>query len=1216
LTLKMLYVSMVAMKDTGTMEFHVSRRARDRYSFDEAIFSSAGNVVFANFHAARVFAQKMNRKRDLKKHPEEAVKPGHIAAMGLIDETLHYMVWLYRRDVNGNAMKDALDSLYVSLGREEVDKALRTFTDEFPPVAVYRGETSTDAYLEGATGDTPNRLIALEEMLLLWLANMNPAFAPFMELFDETLLRKTTVYPHIISGLRTYFDGQGTFGPGGLHLIDILRSPAVNVPHSLSGQLEYLRTHWGVLLKTFIRRILKGIDLIKEEEKQTFQGPGPAKAYSYKDRDTGLAMELEAERFSPDLEWMPRLVLMAKNIYVWLHQLSGIYGYPITKLDHIPDEELDTLRQSGFSGLWLIGVWERSPSSQKIKQLCGNPEAVPSAYSLFDYQIAADLGGEEAYENLRDRAWARGIRLASDMVPNHVGIYSRWTIEHPDWFVSLDYNPFPWYTFNGPDLSLDERVSIFLEDHYYNRTDAAVVFKRVDRWTGSEKYVYHGNDGTSMPWNDTAQLNYLNPEAREAMIQTILHVARKFPVIRFDAAMTLTKKHYQRLWFPEPGTGGDISTRGEFGLTREEFNALMPQEFWREVVDRVAAEAPDTLLLAEAFWLLEGYFVRTLGMHRVYNSAFMNMLRDEENAEYRQVMKNTLEFEPEVLRRFVNFMNNPDERTAVDQFGKDSKYFGVCVLMITMPGLPMFGHGQIEGFEERYGMEYRRAYYQESPDGYLADRHQREIFPLLHRRHLFSGVDRFFLYDFFTAQGSVNEDVFVYSNQSGDERTLVAYNNRNADASGWIRTSVAYSVKAGHGDGRALSRKTLGEGLSVNDGEGHFTVFRDHASGLHFIRKGSEIHREGLYLQLDPYGYHVFLDFQEVADDEWGHYARLSAFLNGRGVPDIRTAMEEMLLRPVHDAFREVVNVATFRRLRELSEYVPGPEKSEQVAQLLAEVEEKTLRLIREMKRHAGYGLGDEITAAYGIRRDLESLLHLSSRVEQLGLPYAGPPGGGGSQMGDASPGPDLEEDMDLFLRKKAIQYICRASGSDPFFFYALSGWVFLRNLGKEVAEGADTAVLNRALIDKWSLGPIVATVLEGLGMENAAAAKSIKVIKLLTGHDNLFGSGNDGKIPDTMELIFSDRDSVPLLGINEYERVLWFSKEGFFELLIWFLTVDVIAQSVDKPDTPDRLDPTFDHNLRLLSKLCMISERSHYQVPRFLAIVKSEMGQSTKSPV
>ena len=75
---------------------------------------------------------------------------------------------------------------------------------------------------------------------------------------------------------------------------------------------------------------------------------------------------------------------------------------------------------------------------------------------------------------------------------------------------------------------------------------------------------------------------------------------------------------------------------------------------------------------------MEGYFVRTLGMHRVYNSAFMNMLRDEENAKYRSVIKNTLEFDPDIMKRYVNFMSNPDERTAIDQFGKGDKCFGVC----------------------------------------------------------------------------------------------------------------------------------------------------------------------------------------------------------------------------------------------------------------------------------------------------------------------------------------------------------------------------------------------------------------------------------------------------------------------------------------------------------------------------------------------------------
>jgi hypothetical protein len=42
------------------MEFHIPRRARDRYQFGQSLFALTGNVVFANFYAARVFAQKMN----------------------------------------------------------------------------------------------------------------------------------------------------------------------------------------------------------------------------------------------------------------------------------------------------------------------------------------------------------------------------------------------------------------------------------------------------------------------------------------------------------------------------------------------------------------------------------------------------------------------------------------------------------------------------------------------------------------------------------------------------------------------------------------------------------------------------------------------------------------------------------------------------------------------------------------------------------------------------------------------------------------------------------------------------------------------------------------------------------------------------------------------------------------------------------------------------
>src|SRR5208337_2063105 len=78
-----------------TFEFHVSRNARDRYQFGEALFSVTGNVIFANLAASRQFAQQMNLMRDAARHPELAVNPGELNAMALIDEVLHVVMALY-----------------------------------------------------------------------------------------------------------------------------------------------------------------------------------------------------------------------------------------------------------------------------------------------------------------------------------------------------------------------------------------------------------------------------------------------------------------------------------------------------------------------------------------------------------------------------------------------------------------------------------------------------------------------------------------------------------------------------------------------------------------------------------------------------------------------------------------------------------------------------------------------------------------------------------------------------------------------------------------------------------------------------------------------------------------------------------------------------------------------------------------------------------------
>ena len=877
------------------------------------------------------------------------------------------------------------------------------------------------------------------------------------------------------------------------------------------------------------KRMLVARGILREETLS--RGPvggGPAPVLTFpKSEGRRTPSYPEPERFSPDLHWMANVVLIAKSTYVWLDQLSRKYQRPISRLDEIPDEELDRLARWGFTGLWLIGVWERSSASKKIKQIMGNPEALSSAYSLYDYTIAEDLGGEAALQRLKERAQRRGIHLASDMVPNHFGLCSRWVTEHPDWFIQVDHPPFPGYQFTGPDLSDDARVTLQIEDGYWSHRDAAVVFKRIDNHSGHVSYIYHGNDGTHLPWNDTAQLNHLRADVREALIQTILHVARQFPIIRFDAAMTLAKKHYQRLWFPFPGEGGAIPSRSEHSMTQEEFEAHIPEEFWREVVERVAREVPNTLLLAEAFWLMEGYFVRTLGMHRVYNSAFMNMLKMEDNAEYRTTIKNVLEFSPEILKRFVNFMNNPDEKTAVEQFGKDDKYYGVAMMMVTMPGLPMFGHGQIEGFTEKYGMEYRRAYWDEPVDEHAIWRHEQEIFPLMQRRRLFSEVDHFAFYDFFTPEGHVDENVFAYSNRHDGERALILYNNAYNTTQGWVNQST--EINYGHQDHTHLVHKSLVDALALKTGDGDFVIYRDYKTGLEYLRRGKQIAREGLFFHLHAYQYHALLDFRELFDTD-GNWAKLESKLKGEGVPDIQRAYREMILSPLLDAMRDTLRGD---RLLNLIDAEVVPLKHLKARSDLTNAIEKVL------ETSGGMGLQqvNRWVILEPILEDLELICQWEALPEQA--------------------------QMEPALSKKWLTVPPSDKTDRLHFFELIAKWALLRHLACVFAEDK-TKHETSDWMEDWLIDPLLAESLKESGRDGQQALLDSQLLKGMLNYSDLLCLPKVGERANRLETLFKDQILHDYLGVNEYEGVTYFSKESFERLmraLFFASTIDLVAE-------------------------------------------------------
>ena len=79
------------------------------------------------------------------------------------------------------------------------------------------------------------------------------------------------------------------------------------------------------------------------------------------------------------------------------------------------------------------------------------------------------------------------------------------------------------------------------------------------------------------------------------------------------------------------------------------------------------------------------------------------------------------------------------------------------------------------------------------------------------------------------------------------------------------------------------------------------------ALNLEYIRSGHDIFDSGLYILLGGYQYHAFLDFREVYDYS-GAYYQINNFLNGRGVPSVENAKNELHLSGVHLSLRKLLS--------------------------------------------------------------------------------------------------------------------------------------------------------------------------------------------------------------------------------------------------------------------------------------------------------------------
>jgi len=456
-------------------------------------------------------------------------------------------------------------------------------------------------------------------------------------------------------------------------------------------------------------------------------------------------------------------------------------------------------------------------------------------------------------------------------------------------------------------------------------------------------------------------------------------------------------------------------------------------------------------------------------------------------------------------------------------------------------------------------MEFRRPRWDEHPDRDLVRRHERQLFPLLHRRRLFADVENFLLYDFYLADGSVDENVFAYSNRHGDERSLVLYHNSYADTRGWIRTSAAVA------DGSGVTQRGLGDGLGVDSEPGSYVIFLDAVTGLEYLRPCDELHRGGLYAELAAYQLHVFVDIREVEDDDESRYGGLHRHLEGRGVPSITDALAELELAPVLGVFERWLEEDAVRRLAGCRSGAAGEEFREPV---LDRIRVEATAVLEAAGEVADRRL-DGAAAAGAIRDEL---------MTALDLPGMSSVGGTDQGVPDAAAG--LWQSL---------------TAGEPGPWAALLVWIAARHLDAAMIDRGPGAV-ERSRFDEFYVSKVLERALADLEMDTEAARNVVAGVRLMLACGGWHLSAGS-PLPDLRGLvkeIFDDERLQEDLGVNRYDGVLWFRNEAFDNALGWLWMLAAVETAGD-PEAMGEAE-------RQLAILAKAKEASGYRVDDLLA--------------
>jgi hypothetical protein len=345
---------------------------------------------------------------------------------------------------------------------------------------------------------------------------------------------------------------------------------------------------------------------------------------------------------------MQHPLLYEINTRCWLTDLSARAGRSLTLRD-VPDTEFDSFKRCGFTHVWLMGVWTLGRRGRAHSERVyagrdtgfGCSDVAGSPYAITGYAVSRKLGGDAALEVFRRKLNARGIKLILDFVPNHTAIDHPWSKSRPYFYVT----------------SNDPRPGT------------------LKPYRGAAQWFAHGHDGYGDPWVDTLQLNYRNPDLRQAMCDELLGIATKCDGVRCDMAMLELNGVFERIW-------------REFPWTAE----IPRTEFWTDAIEAVRRRHPEFLFLAEVYWDLEQR-LQQLGFDFTYDKRLYDFLVARDSAGAANYVRS---LSAGFIARSAHFIENHDEPRIASLLNW-AEHRAAALLIMTLPGMRFLHEGQMSG---------------------------------------------------------------------------------------------------------------------------------------------------------------------------------------------------------------------------------------------------------------------------------------------------------------------------------------------------------------------------------------------------------------------------------------------------------------------------------------------------------------------------------------